>query len=608
MTLSTVDLIVLVALLAFTIALGLFFGRSKKKSLSEYFLGGRSLPWYIAGISMVATTFAADTPLAVTELVGQYGISGNWLWWNLLAGGMLTTVFFARLWRRSGLTTEVEFIEFRYSGTSAAFLRGFKSIYLGGFMNLLIMGWVNVAMITLLQGFFGISHSEAFLWTGIALLGVVVYVSFSGLKGVVYTDVFQFLLAMSGSIALAYYVLKSPDVGGIAGLKANLPKSTFQFLPSIGEGEASGNTYQIGLASFLAFFGMVWWTSWYPGAEPGGGGYSAQRMLSTKDERSSFLASALFQIGHYAVRPWPWILVALSAMVLYGLDGGQVAAQTPDWITYECLRGVVDCDPLTPEKQQIFDQWYDTFVPIYGDRLPEVLKYQRDYRFGYIFMMRDYLPKGVLGMMLASFFAAYMSTMSTQLNWGASYLINDFYLRFMKPNAPRKTSIRASRVATVLLAIGGLLITSQMNSIAGVWQFIMEAGAGLGLVLILRWYWWRINAWTEIAATVAPFIGYGIAHYSLDWVFPNSFFFTVAFTTICWVITMLLTAPDSHATLSQFYKTVRPGGAWKPVAWKLGEENDMSQDPKTWQLLLMWLGGIAVVYGALFSVGYLLFK
>ena len=303
MILSTTDIIVLVVLLLSTVLIGLYFGRSKKKTLSEYFLGGRSLPWYIAGISMVATTFAADTPLAVTELVGQYGISGNWLWWNLLAGGMLTTVFFARLWRRSGLTTEVEFIEFRYSGRPAALLRGFKAIYLGGIMNVLIMGWVNVAMITLLEGFFGMTHESAFVWTGVALLIVVFYVSFSGLKGVVYTDVFQFVLAMSGSIALAYYVLKAPEIGGLTGLRAALPEETFSFLPSVGDG-AAGGRYQISLASFLAFFGMVWWTSWYPGAEPGGGGYSAQRMLSTKDERSSFLASALFQIGHYAVRPW----------------------------------------------------------------------------------------------------------------------------------------------------------------------------------------------------------------------------------------------------------------------------------------------------------------
>jgi len=263
MTLSTLDIVVLVSLLSLTIIIGLFYGRSKKKSLSEYFLGGRNLPWYVAGISMIATTFAADTPLAVTELVGQYGISGNWLWWNLLAGGMLTTVFFARLWRRSGVTTEVEFIEFRYSGRPAALLRGFKSIYLGAFMNVLIMGWVNVAMITLLQGFFGITEQEAFLWTGAALLGVVAYVSFSGLKGVVYTDVFQFVLAMIGSITLAVYVLKAPEIGGLDGLKAALPKETFNFIPSISsEGASGGQSYQIGLASFFAFFGIVWWTSW----------------------------------------------------------------------------------------------------------------------------------------------------------------------------------------------------------------------------------------------------------------------------------------------------------------------------------------------------------
>jgi Na+/proline symporter len=605
MSLSTLDITVLVGLLLATILIGLYFGRSKKKSLSEYFLGGRNLPWYIAGISMVATTFAADTPLAVTELVGQYGISGNWLWWNLLAGGMLTTVFFSRLWRRSGLNTEVEFLEFRYAGRPAALLRGFKSIYLGAVMNLLIMGWVNVAMITLLQGFFGMTQQDAILWTGVSLVGVVLYVSFSGLKGVVYTDVFQFILAMAGSITLAVYVVRSPEIGGLSGLRAALPEETFSFLPRIGSAAESGGGYQITLASFLAFFGMVWWTSWYPGAEPGGGGYSAQRMLSTKNERESFLASALFQIGHYAVRPWPWILVALSAMVLYG-NQGDLAGNTPDFITYECLTQKVQCEPLSPEQQSEYSQWLATWEPVYGDRLPEALKYQQDYRFGYIFIMRDYLPAGVLGMLLASFFAAYMSTMSTQLNWGVSYLVNDFYLRFINPNAARNRSIGVSRILTLFLALLSLYITLFMDSIAGVWQFIMECGAGLGLVLILRWYWWRINAWAEITATIVPFIAYAIAHYYLAWAFPNSFFFTVGITTVSWILAMYMTNPEPQSTLTEFYSRVRPGGAWKPVAWKIPADDNIVEGPSTPMLFLYWIGGIAIVYGALFAVGALL--
>ena len=553
---------------------------------------------------MVATTFAADTPLAVTELVGQYGISGNWLWWNLLAGGMLTTVFFSRLWRRSGLTTEVEFIEFRYSGQPAALLRAFKSIYLGAFMNILIMGWVNVAMITLLQGFFGLSYSEAFTWTGLSLVGVVVYVSFSGLKGVVYTDVFQFILAMSGSIVLAIYVLQSPEVGGISGLKEVLPSETFEFLPAVGNADSSPGGYQITLASFLAFFGMVWWSSWYPGAEPGGGGYSAQRMLATKDERSSFLASALFQIGHYAVRPWPWILVALSAIALYGSKGNPVE-DLPNFISYEMLSGDQPFERMTTAQEAEYEQWLNTWGSVYGEQLPQAVKYNQDYRFGYIFIMRDFMPKGLLGMLLASFFAAYMSTMSTQLNWGASYLINDLYLRFIRPSSPKRNTLNMSKVVTLILAIIGLLVTSMMDSIAGVWQFIMECGAGLGLVLILRWYWWRINAWTEIAATLAPFIGYGIAHSLLDWAFPNSFFFTVSFTTVTWITTMYLTSPEPFYTLVNFYKTVQPGGSWKPVALKVNETNE--HGPSSWMLLLHWVLGIAAVYGALFGVGALLF-
>lgn len=601
MKLSLVDLVVLFGLLGITLFIGLYMGRPKKRNLSEFFLGGRSLPWYIAGISMVATTFAADTPLAVTELVGQYGISGNWLWWNLLAGGMLTTVFFAKLWRRSGVTTEVEFIEFRYSGAAAAFLRGLKSIYLGAFMNVLIMGWVNVAMITLLQGFFGLGQLAAFGYTGAALLLVVLYVNFSGFRGVVYTDVFQFILAMAGSITLAVVVLRSPEVGGVAGLKAQLPRDTFAFLPRV-NGTASVNTYQIGLASFLAYFGMIWWTSWYPGAEPGGGGYSAQRMLSTKDERSSFLASMLFQIGHYAVRPWPWILAALAALSLYGSKGNLVDG-APEELT-EWLAGNVT---LSATEQAELDAWTAKWEPVYGERLQDAYTYQKDQRFGYIFLMRDFLPKGVLGMLLASFFAAYMSTMSTQLNWGASYLINDFYLRFVRPNNDKNQSLKTSRWTIVALAVLGLIITLKINSIAGVWSFIMECGAGLGLVLILRWYWWRINAWVEIVATLAPFVAYAIAHSLLDWAFPNSFFFTVAFTTVSSLITLLFTQPTSMSTLVHFYSTIRPPGQWKVVALRVPADPDRIATP-TWKLVLQWLGGIAAVYGALFLSGYLLLQ
>ena len=564
MILSTTDIIVLVLLLLSTVLIGLYFGRSKKKTLSEYFLGGRSLPWYIAGISMVATTFAADTPLAVTELVGQYGISGNWLWWNLLAGGMLTTVFFARLWRRSGLTTEVEFIEFRYSGRPAALLRGFKAIYLGGIMNVLIMGWVNVAMITLLEGFFGMTHESAFVWTGVALLIVVFYVSFSGLKGVVYTDVFQFVLAMSGSIALAYYVLKAPEIGGLAGLRAALPEETFSFLPSVGEGGAGGR-YQISLASFLAFFGMVWWTSWYPGAEPGGGGYSAQRMLSTKDERSSFLASALFQIGHYAVRPWPWIIVALSAIALYG-GQNNLAEQTPDFINYECLTGVYECEPLTSQQQTEYAQWLETWQPVYGDRLPEALKYQQDYRFGYIFIMRDYLPKGILGMLLASFFAAYMSTMSTQLNWGSSYVVNDLYARFINKEASEKQKVIVGKLTTVLLMICAATFSFYLQSAKDVFDLLLQIGAGTGLLFILRWFWNRINPFSEIAAMAISFM---VALFffingkqEVPWIEIAGYWqliIGVIITTIGWVSVTLLTKPSTKETLDSFEKLIFDG-------------------------------------------------
>ena len=611
--LSSLDWWVMGIALVAMLAVGLSVSRNAGNSLTDFFLGGRNLPWYVAGISMVATTFAADTPLAVTELVANHGISGNWLWWNLLAGGMLTVFFFSHLWRRSGVLTEVEFIEMRYSGPAAAFLRGFKSIYLGLFMNVLIIGWVNLAMITLLEGFFDIPYTTAFWATTGAMLLVAFYSAISGLMGVVATDVVQFFIAMTGSVALAFFVVNSEEVGGLDQMVQALPKGSLEFLPQISSEAPTGDYLTIGLSSFLAFFGVVWWASWYPGAEPGGGGYIAQRMMSAKNEKHAVYSTLFFQVAHYAIRPWPWILVALAAVVLYSpqIADPQVRALEV-WVESSGVSWS-DLDQQNYDASTIglsleeFSEKAEEYQSLSLDaEHAEALIFAQDPRYGYVFAMKNFLPDGWKGLLLIAFFAAYMSTISTQLNWGASYLVNDFYKRFVAPNSSDKKLVQVSRITTFLVMIVGLLVSTQIESISGMWKFLMECGAGLGLVLILRWYYWRINAWTELAATIAPFVAYAVSHYVLDWVFPNSFFFTVGFTTLSWFVTMWLTEPTDSQTLQAFYLKVRPDGWWKPLAF-LDLITPEKPPRRLLHLLLCWLSGVAFVYSALFGLGYFLF-
>jgi len=545
--LATLDWIVIVGFLVLIVGVGLSFTQKAGKNLSSFFLGGRNLPWYIAGISMVATTFAADTPLAVTELVAQDGISGNWMWWNFLAGGMLTTFFFANLWRRAEVMTEVELIELRYSGKPAACLRGFRAIYLGLFMNVVIIGWVNLALMTLLEGFFNIPPDIG-IWYCAGGMGLVaLYSSLSGLIGIAITDAIQFVIAMIGCILLAFFVVQSEEIGGMTGLIEQTPQWSRNFFPTIGD-VSSAESLVIGFGSFVAYFAFVWWASWYPGAEPGGGGYVAQRMMSTKDEKHAIYATLFFQIAHYCIRPWPWIIVALAAMVLY------------------------------PDLENV--------------------------RLGYVYAMRDFLPAGLKGLLLVAFFAAYMSTISTQLNWGASYLINDVYVRFMNPKSSDKVQVNTARLTTILLSIIGLIVASQMDSIKGAWGFIIECGAGLGLVLILRWYWWRINAWSEITATIAPFVAFAVGKYALNLEFPNSFFLTVGFTTVAWITVTFLTPPTDRVHLTKFYNKIKPDGVWGTYK---AMSNQPSRKSQLGNLFMCWLSAIVMTYSILFLMGKLIF-
>ena len=562
--LTTVDWLVIGGYFVISLAIGLFYARRAGKNTSEFFLAGRNLPWWLAGTSMVATTFAADTPLAVTELVAKNGIAGNWLWWNFMFGGMLTVFFFARLWRRAGIQTDVEFVELRYSGKAAAFLRGFRALYLGVFINCVIMGWVNLAMATILEGMFGIPKNEVLVYVGCALILTALYSALSGLWGVAVTDAFQFVLAMAGTIILAIIVLNLPQVGGIAGLQEKLPSWVFQFSPTIGESSTSvGGAFALSFAAFLAFVGVQWWSSWYPGAEPGGGGYVAQRMMSAKDEKHSLLATLWFTVAHYCIRPWPWILVGLASLILY-----------PE---------------LAPEAK----------------------------RLGYVYAMRDFLPAGIKGMLIASFFAAYMSTVATQLNWGTSYVINDFYKRFISPSkdfvsegTAEKNYVFMSRIVTLFMMILSLVVTSLLDTIAGAWTFLIEAGAGIGLVLILRWFWWRVNAWSEISAMAIPLILYGLISMGnkagfvhID--FPVTLYLIVSMTTLGWLVVTFLTKPTHVETLERFYARVHPGGAgWRKIAERMP---NVQGDTGYGRLMLDWLAGVVLVFCVLFGTGKLLF-
>lgn len=499
---------------------------------------------------MVATTFAADTPLAVTELVAKNGIAGNWIWWSYAFGGLLTVFFFAKLWRRAGIMTEAEFAEIRYSGKPARFLRGFRALYLGLFMNIIIMGWVNKAMISILVGMFNIPESEVFFYVFGAMLLVAVYSALSGLWGVVVTDAFQFIMAMTGTIILAIIVVNTPQVGGIAGMQEKLPNFVFDFFPSISDVPSVGGVFVMSAAAFLAYIGINWWASWYPGAEPGGGGYVAQRMMSAKDEKHSLFATLFFQIAHYAIRPWPWILVGLSTLILY---------------------------PDLPVEQK---------------------------KMGYIYAMNDYLPIGLKGLLVAAFFAAYMSTIATQLNWGSSYILNDFYRRFINKEKSEKHYVHVSRLTTIILMIVSVFVTLFIERISGAWEFIMEAGAGLGLVLILRWFWWRINAWSEISAMVTPFIVLPIVKL-IGVEFPLSLYIIVPATTVVWLTVTYLTKPTDENVLLNFYRRIHPGGIlWKKVSTKMPEVNG---DKGFLRMFVNWIAGVMLVYSILFGTGCLIF-
>jgi len=559
MQLTVVDFAVIALYFILNLATALYLRKRATKSVSDFFVSGRNVTWWLAGTSMVATTFAADTPLVVTGLVAKNGIAGNWIWWSMAFSGMLTVFFFAKLWRRAGVLTDVEFAEIRYSGKPATFLRWFRAVYLGLAVNLIIMGWVNLAIVKIMMQVLGVSKVEALAFAIVIMFITASISTLSGLWGVLWTDLFQFVLKMGMVTLLAVFAVAAS--GGMGSLVTQLRAldqtrgaqgSILSFVPDL-------NSAWMPMITFFVFIAVNWWASWYPGAEPGGGGYVAQRIFSAKDEKNSLLATLWFNVAHYALRPWPWILVALVATVRY------------------------QADPA----------------------------FHADPESGYIRILISDLPVYLRGLMLAAFAAAYMSTIGTQLNWGASYLVNDVYRRFINRTKTEKHYVMISQVITMILMILSAVVTFYMDSIGNAWRFLMAIGAGTGLVYILRWFWWRVNAWSEISAMIAAFVvslvlqlGFGLKEDQ-----PKEFALllltTVTATTAVWLTVTLLTKPEPREILLSFYRKVRPNVAlWKPIA---AEAPDIVPQKDGLVNLFNWFCGVLMIYSILFGAGKIIF-
>ncbi|GHB53581.1 sodium:solute symporter family protein [Mongoliitalea lutea] len=560
MNISLIDWAIIAAFFVISMLIGIYTSKQAGKSAKDFFLSGRNMPWWLLGVSMVATTFSADTPNLVTDIVRKNGVSGNWVWWAFLLTGMLTVFVYAKLWRRSEVTTDLEFYEMRYGGKPAAFLRAFRAIYLGVFFNVAIMATVSLAAIKIGGVMLGLEAWETLL---LASIVTVIYSSLGGLKGVLLTDFFQFFIAMAGAIGAAYYIIDLPEIGSLDNLLSHPNVSDkLNLFPDMSD-------MNLVIPLLLMPLAIQWWATWYPGAEPGGGGYIAQRMLSAKDEKNAIGATLFFNIAHYALRPWPWIIIALASLIVFPQISDLKAA----------------------------------FPAISDDKLGDDLAYSA---------MLTYLPTGLIGVVLASLIAAVMSTLSTHLNWGSSYIVNDFYLRFWKPEATDKELVLVGRISTVLLMVLAAIFALALSNALQAFQVLLQIGAGTGLIFILRWFWWRINAYTEISAMV---ISFAIALYfefvnpKVGWItIPDGqeylkILYGVGITTLVWLLVTLLTKPEKDEILLSFYRKVRPAAfGWKKLLDKYPEEKqEAGRLPQ--EIGLMLIGSI-MVYAALFSVGF----
>ena len=565
--LSTLDLILIASFFLTTLVIGLVVSKKSGKNASEYFLSGRSMPWWLLGVSMVATTFSTDTPNLVTDIVRNNGVAGNWVWWAFLITGLLTVFVYAKLWRKSEVSTDMEFYELRYGGRPAKFLRGFRSVYLGIIFNILAMAAVSLAAIKIGSTMLGLEGWQTLLLGGVV---TVLFSAMGGFKGVIYTDFILFFVAMVGAIGAAYYLINIPEVGGLDKLLSDENvASKLSIVPDFNNTETLVTLLIIPIA-------VQWWSSWYPGAEPGGGGYIAQRMLAAKNENHAIGATFFFNIMHYALRPWPWILVALASLVVYP-DLGSIQGAFPN----------VD-----------------------SSKLGHDLAYSA---------MLTKLPSGLLGLVLASLIAAYMSTISTHLNWGSSYVVNDFYKQTVKPNATEKELVNVGRISTVILMIISALVALQLNNAKQLFDLVLMFGAGTGLIFILRWFWWRINAWTEIVAMFAS----GIISIVLELTPLHSCLFdenigylpsylkfpmVVLLTTMIWLVVTYLTKPEEKEVLYRFYKKIQPGGlGWKKIIESAKQENkNIHTEKGAWSVpsgILAMLLGLVMIYSAMFATG-----
>jgi Na+/proline symporter len=556
MQLTTLDWCIVVGLIGLSFVPALVLARRAGSSTAEFFTSGRSAPWWLIGVSMVATTFSADTPNLVTNFVREKGVAYNWVWWSFLLTGMMTVFFYARLWRRSGVLTDLEFYELRYAGRPAGFVRGFRSIYLGLLFNCVIMATVNLAAAKIAGVLLGWPLGTSLLvCAGLS----IAFAAVSGLWGVLVTDFVQFGIAMTGSVAAAWFALRQPEVGGLAGLVSQLDPGTLSLLPDFGD-------WGLALSIFVIPLTVQWWSVWYPGAEPGGGSYIAQRMLAARSEQDALGGALLFNVAHYALRPWPWILVALCSLVMF---------------------------PTITDLREAFP---------HVD--PRLVGHDLAYP-----AMLTFLPAGLLGLMVAGLLAAYISTISTHLNWGTSYLVHDFYRRFVRGDASERHYVRVARGVTVLLMVLAAGLTFVIDTARQGFDLLLSIGAGTGLLYLLRWFWWRINAWSEIAAMLASFTvatGFFVANKAgADIPSHVTLVGTVILTTCAWVMVTWLTPPTHRETLQRFYRLVRPAGpGWRPIRAEVGAGGEQGSLTES---LFCWMLGCLFVYAALFGTGALLY-
>lgn len=567
MLLNAVDWSIVIVFFVISLGIGIWAAKYSNKSADDYFTGGGKMPWWLLGISMVATTFSTDTPNLVTNIVRKNGVSGNWEWWVFLLTGLLTVFIYARLWKKSGVITDVEFYELRYSGKIASFLRGFRAIYLGFFFNIMIMASVSLAAIKISGVLLGLSPAETILIAGTV---TVIYSSIGGLTGVLFTDFIQFFLSIGGALVAAWIALDHPKVGGLSGLLANPQvQAKMDFFP-----DPSANP-ELVLSILLVPLLVQWWSVWYPGAEPGGGGYIAQRMFAAKDENNAVKSVFLFNVMHYALRPWPWIIVALCSIVVF-----------PD------LESMTTAFPNT-ESIASDDMGYPA--------------------------MLTFLPHGILGLVITSLMAAYMSTISTHLNWGSSYIVNDFYRRFIRQKGTEKEFLMVGRLATVVLMIFAMLLALALEDALQTFGILLQIGAGTGLIFILRWFWWRVNAASEIAAMTSSFLValyFAFAHnklFDVELASWQQLVIGVFFTTIVWIITAYTTKPANKETLYHFLKVVKPGGpGWRRIVKQAKQDgHDVSgMEDQRWKvpvgIICMIYASIAI-YSAMIGTGYFIY-